>query len=194
MDKISCIVPTYNQAQYIQQTIDSILNQTYQEFEIIIVNDGSTDDTLQKLEKYKDNPKVRIITQNNTKLPGALNTGLKNCKGEYITWISSDSYYDPRAFEVMLKYLKENKEYGLISTHFKIFGAREEVIQSSIGKYTLEDMKRGNHVGCCFLFKKECVNKIGMHDESLLCVEDWDYWIRISQYWPLLKIYGVFAY
>lgn len=191
---ISVIVPTYNQAKYIDETINSILNQTYQDFEIIIVNDGSTDNTLEVLEKYKSDNRIRVITQANKKLPGALNTGLKNCSGEFITWISSDSYYHPKAFEVMLKNLKENPHVGLISTHFKIFGNREEVIQNEIGIYNLEQMKIGNYVGCCFLFRRECYEKVGYYDETLECVEDWDYIIRISQYWPLLKIYGVYAY
>lgn len=191
---ISVIIPTYNQAKYIDETIDSILKQTIQSFEIVIVNDGSTDNTLEVLEKYKSNKKIRVITQENKKLPSALNTGLKHVSGSYIAWISSDSYYHPKAFEVMLKALNDNPNVGLVSTHFEIFGDRKEVCQPDIGIYRLDEMKIGNYVGCCFLFRRECYEKIGFYDETLECVEDWDYWIRISQYWPLLKIYGAYAY
>lgn len=192
-DLISCIIPVYNQAQYIDETIQSILSQTYQNFEIIIVNDGSTDNLLEVLNKYTDT-RIKIINQSNKKLPEALNTGLRNCSGKYITWMSSDSYYDPRAFEVMVNHLNTNPKIGLVSTHFKIFGDREEIIQHNIGIYTLKEMKVGNYVGCCFMFRKECQEMAGYFDIEYLTVEDWKMWASISKKFPLEKIYGVYAY
>lgn len=192
---VSVIVPTYNQASYIDETISSILKQTVSDFELIVVNDGSTDNTLEVLNKWLvQDDRVRVLDQENTRLPGALNTGLEHVRGVYVTWMSSDSCYEPDAFEVLLKGFEEFPKSGLISTHFRIFGSREEVIQHNIGTYTLSDMKKGNYVGCSFMFRKECADRVGLFDVALECVEDWDYWIRISQYWPLQKLYGVFAH
>lgn len=194
--KITCILPTYNQSRYLSQSVNSILCQSFPDFELIVINDCSADNTAQILENYAStDSRIKIIhNKTNLKLPRTLNVGLDKAGGDYITWMSSDSYYDPKAFEVMLKALEDNPDVGLVSTQFKIFGSREVDIVQRVGKYTFEQIKGGNFVGCCFLFRKECFNKIGYFDPEMICVEDWDYWTRISQHWPLLKINGFYAY
>lgn len=191
---ISCIIPTYNQCQYISETLDSIYSQDYQDFEIIVVDDGSTDNTLQIVGEYqKKYKKMIVISQHNSKLPTALNTGLKYAMGDYITWISSDSIYLPKAFSVMVHHLDKHKHIGMISTQFKIFGDREIEVHADAGLYNLERMSGGNFIGCCFMFRKACVDKVGYFDPDMICVEDWFYWCKIAQHFPILKIDGTYA-
>ena len=88
---VTVVLPVYNQADLLEKSIDSVLAQTYQEFELIIVNDGSTDGVEAILDKYVTHPKVLILTQQNQKLPTALNTGFAHAKGEFYTWTSADN-------------------------------------------------------------------------------------------------------
>ncbi len=99
---ISCIVPAYNVTDYVERCIDSLLSQTYDNYEIIVVNDGSTDDTGEKIKKYSDNPKIRIIYQENQGLSAARNTGIKNATGSHLTFVDSDDWVDPDYFRAMV--------------------------------------------------------------------------------------------
>lgn len=99
---ISCIVPAYNVGSYLERCINSLINQTYTNFEIIIVNDGSTDSTGEKIEKYRNHSKVKIITQANQGLSAARNTGIANALGTYITFVDSDDWVDRDYFKVMI--------------------------------------------------------------------------------------------
>ena len=193
--KVSCIIPVYNQGKYLAECLDSILNQTYKDYEVIIVNDGSMDNTLSVIMEYCDKIQNIILYSkaSNEGLPKALNTGLKMCKGEYITWMSADSYYEPEAFEVMKKALDENKDCGLVSTGFRIFGNRESIEQHTPRKYSYEDMKIGNFVGACFLFRRRFIDEGLRFDPDFLCTEDWKFALDISLKTPILKIKGVYA-
>lgn len=90
---ISVVLPTYNQADFLPAAFESVLVQTWDDFELIIVNDGSTDNTQAVLQSYLHHPRIRIITQPNKKLPGALNSGFAVAKGRYLTWTSSGQHH-----------------------------------------------------------------------------------------------------
>jgi GT2 family glycosyltransferase len=121
---------------------------------------------------------------------------LKNVTGKYITWMSSDCYYDKDAFEKMKNVLDNEKDIGMVCSAFKIFGNREQGMYHNFKTGIIHnwDMRKGNFVGNCFMFRKECVDKIGYFDEELECVEDWDYWIRISEHWKIRYIHEMLAY
>jgi len=106
----SIIVPVYNTSKYIDKCINSILNQTYNNYEIIIINDGSTDNSKEVLEKYKDNKKITIINQKNKGLSGARNNGIKKSKGSYIIFIDSDDYIENRLLEKINEKIKNNTD------------------------------------------------------------------------------------
>ena len=91
---ISIIVPVYNCEEYIEKCIDSILHQTYQNFEVIVINDGSKDNTLEKLKKYINKNKITIISIENNGVSNARNLGIKNSKGDYICFIDSDDWVE----------------------------------------------------------------------------------------------------
>lgn len=100
----SVIIPVYNVEKYIEKCIDSILNQSYKDYEIIIINDGSTDGSENILKKYNNNKKITIITQENQGLSAARNAGIKKAKGDYIVLVDSDDYIE----ELLLEKLNEN--------------------------------------------------------------------------------------
>lgn len=108
-DKISVIVPVYNVEKYIKQCLESILNQTYKNLEIIIVDDGTKDSSGKICDEIsKSDSRIKVIHQENQGLSGARNTGLKNTTGEYITFVDSDDYIGNKMFEKMLSTLKTN--------------------------------------------------------------------------------------
>ncbi|MCW3764653.1 glycosyltransferase family 2 protein [Weissella confusa] len=112
---ISVIMPVYNVERYVSTCIKSVLNQTYRNFELIIVNDGSTDNSLKEIEKFNSDPRVRIITQVNQGLSSARNTGLKYVKGEYTYFIDSDDIINHNLFKLLIMEFKANKAIDLIS-------------------------------------------------------------------------------
>ena len=100
MVKISLIIPIYNEEKYLEECLDSVLNQTFTDFEIICINDGSTDSSLKILEKYKSiSDKLKVITQENRGLGHARNRGLEIAKGEYICFLDGDDWLAKEAFE-----------------------------------------------------------------------------------------------
>ena len=117
--KVSIITPCYNSEKYVKKLIDSILFQTYDNMEFVIVNDGSTDKTQLILEEYKDKFKERqikyiILKQENKGQATALNNALKYVTGKYLVWPDSDDYYEKNAIEDMVKFLEENPKYDLV--------------------------------------------------------------------------------
>ena len=112
MPKISVIVPVYNTEKYLKKCLDSILNQTYQDFEIIIVNDGSTDNSDKIINEYIDNysEKIKYIKKENGGLSSARNSGIDVATGHYIAFVDSDDYIDNNLFEKLLPYIEKNVE------------------------------------------------------------------------------------
>ena len=113
MPKVSVIIPTYNYGKYIEKAIDSVLAQTYKDFEIIVVDDGSTDNTREIIEtRYKD--KVRYFYQENKGAPVARNKGIKESMGEYLVFLDADDWLMPMALLSRLEYLKKHFDCGWI--------------------------------------------------------------------------------
>lgn len=105
---ISVIIPVYNAERYVDETIKSVLEQTYQDFEIILVNDGSTDSTKSVLQKYLHNPQIKLINQSNAGCSAAKNTGLKHAKGDWIQYLDADDLLSPDKLEAQIKILEGN--------------------------------------------------------------------------------------
>lgn len=113
MKLVSIIVPIYNVEEFIEACVESILNQTYHNIEVILVNDGSTDSSFDKIQKYINDPRIEIINQKNQGLGGARNTGLKQANGEYIVFVDSDDTIEPTMIEEM-ENLAEKKDLDIV--------------------------------------------------------------------------------
>ena len=184
---ISIVLPVYNGEKHLAQSIESVINQTYSNWELIVVNDCSTDKTKEIVEKYleKDN-RIKLINNTiNLKLPNSLNVGFDNAKGEYYTWTSDDNLYKPNALEYMLKVLKQKQEIALISCQFDVIdedGMYKEPSSNWFKTRTLRELLDINNIGACFMYRASVAKKVGKYDPDTFLAEDYDYWFRIA-YW-----------
>ena len=122
MNKPACsiIVPCYNSAKYLPLCLDSILKQTYKQFEVVVVNDGSTDDTDDVMKPYLDDPRIKYIKQQNAGPPKARNTGINNADGDYIAFLDSDDLWEATKLEKQMKLFTESFCRGCIQ-HFALY-------------------------------------------------------------------------
>jgi glycosyltransferase involved in cell wall biosynthesis len=184
---VSVIVPAYNTAEYIGETLESVFQQTFQDFEVIVINDGSPDTA--KLEGVLERFQHQIVylKQENRGLSGARNTGIRQARGEYLAFLDSDDSWYPRYLEKQIEYLKQNPSLDAIYCDSLCFGdirfARQTFMQlcPSIGPVTLESLITGRCHVCvsCTIARHKTVIETGLFDERLRSVEDWDLWIRI---------------
>lgn len=177
---ISIILPTYNGEKYIRTSIESCINQTFKNFELIIVNDCSTDGTLNIIEelKLKDN-RIKIINnQYNKKLPLSLNKGFKAAKGKYHTWTSDDNYYSPDALEKMYKIMHSDITVDLVYADYTLIDSEGKIIGGKIVKNVYDGFTNWLGCGACFLYKKEIFETNKGYDPAAFLVEDYDFFIR----------------
>lgn len=189
MPTISIVLPTYNGEQYIKESINSVINQTFTDWELIIVNDCSSDNTAVIIEEYlKVDNRIKVIHNRiNQKLPRSLNIGFQMAQGEFLTWTSDDNYYFPNALEVMHQYLCEKSEINMVCADMEKVDFRGEK-QGILKIYNEEEMLLNNRVGACFLYRNIILEEVGQYDSEQFLVEDYDYWIRI------LRKYGRIGY
>lgn len=169
--KVSLIIPTYNRAEFLEEAIDSALKQTYKNLEIIVVDDGSTDNTPQILEKYKD--KVKVIRQENWGVSRALNYGILASTGDYISWLSSDDVYTPGKIERTIEELHKDPELGMVYSDYYYIDDRSNIIQRANIEPPEPDkleevlFQRNPINGNSVLFRREVLKKTGYFDEGL---------------------------
>ncbi len=180
MPKITIVLPTYNGQQYIRKSIESIINQTFKDWELIIVNDCSVDDTSTIINKYAElDTRIRIINNDkNKKLPQSLNIGFSYARGEYYTWTSDDNMYLPDALWEMNEYLDRNMQEVMVCTGYTIIDSEGKKLYDS-SPYDKDYMYVHNRVGACFLYRREIAKTIGMYNPNSFLVEDYEYWLRI---------------
>ncbi len=176
---VSVIIPCYNYGKYVEEAIDSVLNQTFQNLEIIVVDDGSTDhDTIQILDNL-NKPKTKLIRTTNQKLPAARNNGIKSAKGKYICCLDADDLLKPTYLEKCLIKL-ETENLDICCTWVKEFGDHD-VIHSNI-EFNLETLIYQNCLHVSAIFKRSIWEKTGGYDETMINgYEDWNFWIAISK-------------
>ena len=183
---VSVVLPTYNGSCYLSESIRSVVGQTYQNWELIIVDDASTDTTPEIIAEWtKSDSRVRSVRNEcNMKLPRSLNKGFDIACGEFLTWTSDDNLYHATALQEMLEFLLNHPKTGLVYTDFSDIDEHGEVIQE-VSAAEPAALTEGNCVRACFMYPAEVRQRIGNYNESMLLVEDWDYWIRIARHFPL---------
>lgn len=191
---VSIVLPTYNHVQFLPQAIECMRKQTYRDFELIIVNDGSTDGTREYLEKLNE-PWIRVIHQENKKLPGALNTGFAAARGKYLTWISSDNLYAPQFVEKLAEALEANPQTGLAYGGHAIVDEKGAIARE-VRCATLDHARLLTQFPgmAAFMYRRECQNLVGLYDTSLEGAEDWDMWLRIAEAFPFIYVDAVLCF
>ena len=179
--KVSVIMPTYNRARFIKDAIKSVLNQSFKDFELIIINDGSTDATEKIILKFKDPRIIYIKKKKNKGLPSARNLGISRARGRYISYLDDDDIYYPRHLKRLSDFLDTHPGIGLVyaDVEFKKYGKTFVPYSFDYSKKHLEvDNIISGDVS--LMHRREVFDKAGYFDESLSFGEDWDMWLRIS--------------
>jgi len=192
---VSVIIPTYNRANLIEKAIKSVLKQTYQDFEIIVVDDGSIDNTEEIVKDFTDFRIHYICHKHNQGVSAARNTGIKTCRGEYIAFLDSDDEWLPGKLDKQIKVLQsESSEVGVVHSDLLYIDENgknmNKLRNPKKGGYIYEDLLGKNCVGppSTLLIKKECFNRVGLFDNLLNAQEDWDMYIRIAKYYKFTFI------
>ncbi len=190
---LSVLLPVYNHAKYVSKAIDSILSQTYKDFELIIIDDASTEDLMSILSSYTDS---RIRLHSNDKNIGVtktLNKAIKLSRGKYLARQDSDDISFSKRFEMQIKAF-DNEQVGLVGTWAHAIDFKGEVVPKTylqqireVGDYQIKDyLKQKNClVHGSVMFRKEVVDKIGYYDPELYFAQDYNYWLRIAKFFDI---------
>lgn len=176
---ISIVIPCYNDANYIEQSVFSALNQTYSNFEVIVVDDGSNSETKTILKSLE--PKItKLITQENLGQSKARNKGIEHAKGDYILVLDSDDFFETTFCEKAIKVMTENPEVKIVSCYtFLLFDDGSNSIFKTVGGSLTNFLCNNSALGSA-LFKKEDWAKCGGFDETMRQgLEDWEFYIRL---------------
>lgn len=177
--KISIILPVYNGARFLRQSIQSILNQTHNNFDLFIIDDCSTDLTPQIISEYcaLDSRIKTVRHEKNRLLPGALNTGFRIAGGEYVTWTSDDNLYLPNALQEMADCLDQNPEIAFVYSDYDLIDENGKPIETIIAgdwkKLGLTDV-----IGGSFMYRRIIHDAIGYYDEEMYLAEDLEFELR----------------
>lgn len=188
---ISIVIPTYNCASHIQEAIESALNQTYTNFELIVIDDGSTDNTKEIMSHYVTNhpDTIKYIYKRNGGVASARNTGIKKSRGQYIAFLDSDDYWDTRKLEETVQFINRYPGAGLLYTDFMVVDKRKNILWKN-DRFHYNGNVLAELVEICFIgastavVRKNVFQKCGIffegYTEAAGC-EDWDMWLRIAK-------------
>lgn len=194
---VSVIVPTYNYGHFIEQTLRSLQAQTYQRWECVVVDDGSTDDTAEVVSRFIDSDRrIKFLRQENLRQAAARNNGLKNSSGQYVQFLDADDLLESRKLERQVGYLEQHPEVDIIYGDVRFFNSEnpDERLYtmwgenkpwmpgiSGRGTEVLRPLVRVDTIPInAALVRRSVIERTGLFDESLPPVEDWDYWVRCA--------------
>ena len=196
MPQISIIIPAYNAERTIIETLQSVWQQTFQDFEIIIINDGSTDRTVELIQTIKD-PRLKIFSYENGGLPVARNRGITRATGKFIAFLDADDLWTADKLELQLKALQQNSQAGVAYswTCFMDVDKQGKVSFLPSSQYSFSGNVYENllisdfvHSGSNTLIRREAIDTAGEFDPTLKSCEDWDYWLRLAAKWHFVVI------
>lgn len=201
---VSVILPVYNGADILAESIESVLAQTYTDFEFIIINDGSKDSSLEIAQSYAAKDKrIRVLTQENKKIPRTLSRGFSEAKGEFLTWTSADNIMDRDFLEKMVGDLKSTPDTGMIYANMRLIDAKGKKLRNHgwfeypMGSsnvifpdnaYELNTYAN-NTIGAAFMYRAAAKELLGCYSSYKHTLEDYDYWMRMNN---LLKLRHTF--
>lgn len=191
---ISIVLPVYNGERFLRASIDSVIAQTYQNWELLVVDDCSTDSTASIVREYVQlDPRIKYFKNEvNLRLPRNLNRGFSLAQGNYLTWTSDDNVFRPTALEKMYNALKADPEAQFAYASCDITDEEDNVIEYMMLYPGIEKRAVGwNPVGACFMYTREVYETVGEYDPDALYVEDFDYWQRIFMRYKVVPIYEI---
>jgi glycosyltransferase involved in cell wall biosynthesis len=189
---VSVVIPTYNYGRYVTEAVDSVLAQTRPAGEVIVVDDGSTDDTRERLRPYLN--RIRYVYQENRGLPVARNTGIRAARGDLIALLDSDDLWHPRKLELQVPFLIRSPEVGLVAVEAArdLTAGWPEVagpFPPPARRVTLRDLLIRSRFGpSSVLVRKSCFDAVGLFDPDLRSAEDRDMWVRIAARFAIERV------
>lgn len=177
---LSVIIPCFNYGQYLEEAIDSVLASTFQNFEIIVVDDGSTDLATIEILKNLNKPKTKIIHQKNQGLATARNSGIKIAQGKYILPLDADDTIEPTYIEKCLEILESQPEIGFVYSWVQKFGDDNTIWRTE--EFDLNKLLRYNHISVSSIFRHEGWEAVGGYNPNMkFGYEDWDFWLSLAE-------------
>jgi glycosyltransferase involved in cell wall biosynthesis len=198
MAKISVIIPTFNRAQFVKKAINSVLNQTFQDVEIVVVDDGSTDNTKDIINSYGE--QVRYIYQENKGAASSRNTGIEASKGEYIAFLDSDDYYTAENLQKKLSFLESNSKIGWVYSDWQLIDDKSNYLDKGSLRFNYFNKKLSGEIFEELFYKRNFIatdtvvirrsvlEDIGFFDPTIPSQEEYDLWLRVSARYPVCYI------
>ena len=203
--KISVVLPVWNQADFLRDSVRGILAQTYDNFELIIVDDGSDDDLSATSEPWADDPRVRIIRRPHEGIAAALNAGFREACGDFFTWTSADNLMKPGMLSALLGFLLRGPRVQMAYANIELIDGKGGLLRGSDVRpmhqrphatHELDlppttealGLEADNFVGSCFLYRRSAARAAGEYDGSLPGAEDYDYWLRLGEIGEVRRI------
>lgn len=191
LDKVSVIIPTYNRGPFLEKAVNSVLAQSSDDYEIIVIDDGSSDDTRTRMGKYS--ARVRYVYQDNRGPAAARNRGIEEAQYPFLAFLDSDDWFDRKKIEIQLEAMQKQPDYFISHTD-EIWYRRGKLLNQK-----KKHLKPGGYIFArCLdlcavsmstvMVRRELFDMIGLFDEALPCCEDYDFWLRVSVRHPFLKI------
>ncbi len=187
--KISVLMPVYNVAAFVAASIESILDQSFQDFEFIIIDDGSTDGTSEVVGVYED-PRIVFVQRRHLGTVYQLNFGLAIAKGEYIARQDGDDWSHPERLEKQIDFIESRPDYGVVSSAMSLVDEKGHSLK--VLRYPAEPDYEKLMEKCCIshpasMWHREIHKRIGGYDEEFNknCCEDYDFWLRVSEHFRI---------
>jgi glycosyltransferase involved in cell wall biosynthesis len=183
---VSIILPTFNGSRYLREAVESCLSQTYGRWELIIVDDASTDATPGQIAELltRDSRIRHVRHEQNRRLPGALSTGFSLARGHYLTWTSDDNCYRNHALWAMVSFLDSRPHVDAVYADCSMIDEQGRLVRRRRVGPTPR-LVFGNVIGACFLYRRAVYDRLGDYCDDLFLAEDYDYWLRASRYFRL---------
>ncbi|MDR2529099.1 MAG: glycosyltransferase [Synergistaceae bacterium] len=191
---ISIVLPVYNGERYLDESIGSCIAQTHQNFELLIIDDKSTDGSLAIARNWAQrDTRIKIIhNEKNLKLPSSLNRGFEEAKGDYFTWTSDDNFYEPCALSKMLESIYD---VDFVYSHYWILDEnKNKKTRERPPKLYCQNIFIINIIGACFLYKAEIHKAVQGYSPNLLLYEDYDFWLKAYTTGFKFKLVNEFLY
>lgn len=189
MPTVSVVIPTYNHRGFVVESLESVFAQTFTDYEVIVVNDGSPDDTADVLRPYVQSGRIRYFEQPNAGQAAARNRGIAEARGEFIALLDDDDHWPPDKLEWQLAHLRANVDLAGVAGTADVVDEQGRLLRRTAcaGMITFEKLFQASQMvspGQC-LFRSECVRAVGGFDATIWGADDWDLYFRITRQWPI---------
>jgi len=188
--KVSIIITAHNYAKYLPRALDSVLSQSYPYFEVVVVNDGSTDHTEEVLHAYRDDEQIKFLQLSGVGLASACNEGIRASTGEYIVRLDADDYFDENLLLVEATYLDQHPNVGMVFCDYYVvdmYGEIQDRVKRAKVSDEVELLDRPS-LAAGAMYRRKCYDVVGGYNENIRYQEDYDFWIKFIEKYEVRNI------